>query len=462
MDTLNTKFPNEMWMHVFSYSDGQSLKAVSLTSRRFRSLGMEELLHTLVWQSKKQAEQNLDFWEAAVDCRYIPTSLSMKFSRRIDPGPDIFNHIPWFYNLGTLSLSDASCELPHPPDHFPLSYPSFSDVTAEPPEIGITDLSVRNVLGNFGEPLPIPELFEYLPHLRTLTTDYTYIHPSEPILPQLTSFTLLPSSSSPDFMGTWMNNCLGHAKNLRHLTIGVPRALTTRNTPPPVQAALPFLETFTGPAFVADGILDGAPALLALIINTVFKKTEEALSIIERVNDAATLREIDLKLVEWDDEVLLAITHRLPACRSVKVSFRFLEPTEAFLFNLGVEHLPLLEQLHTLHVHARGHRAAKVAQRNDEDDVQAIYGLTHAHVHPSARGHALRARREVETRQPRPDAVAPPEEQCVEHLAAWTRYNENLRNVRFALEREWERLYIGGRWIVGTVSGFDPGSGRME
>ncbi|KAJ7136334.1 hypothetical protein C8R43DRAFT_1020511 [Mycena crocata] len=476
MNTSNTNFPNEMWMRVFAYCDGQSLRAVILTCRRFRTLGMEELLRTLVWQSKKKAEQNLEFWEDAVDRRYIPTSLSMKFSRRIDSCPDILNHISWFHNLRTLSLSGgglptifywvllslqqlthlslASCELPHPPAHFPLSYPSFSDVTAESPEIRITDLSVRNVLGYFGEPLPVQELLEFLPHLRALTTDYTYIHPSEPILPQLTSFTLLPSSSSPEFMVMWMNTCLGHTKNLRHLTIGVPTALTMRDAPPPVDASLPFLETFTGPAFVADGILDGAPALLALTINTVFKKTEEALSIIERVNHAATLRAIDLKLVEWDDEVLLAVAHRLPTCRSVKVSFRFSEPTEEFLFNLGVEHLPLLDQLHTLHVLARGHKAPQVTQQNDQDDsgVPSIHApLTYAH--PSAyHAHALRAPREADEEPPRPDAAPPPEEQCVEHLAAWTRYNKNLRNVRFARGREWVRQFIGGRWSVGTVS----------
>jgi hypothetical protein len=45
--------------------------------------------------------------------------------------------------------------------------------------------------------------------------------------------------------------------------------------------------------------------------------------------------------------------------------------------------------------------------------------------------------------------VAPPDEQtCFEYLAAWNRYNPNLRHVQFSNKMTWSRSTIGTRWLI--------------
>ncbi|KAJ7458990.1 hypothetical protein FB451DRAFT_1507194 [Mycena latifolia] len=95
-----------------------------------------------------------------------------------------------------------------------------------------------------------------------------------------------------------------------------------------------------GPEFVARAVLCGSPALVSLAVNA-------AVDLIERAN-TLTLRDLELSLMKRDDEVLLTFAHRLAAARSLKVSFHFSQPPKEFIFNLGLDSLPLLAQLHLL------------------------------------------------------------------------------------------------------------------
>ncbi|KAJ7687745.1 hypothetical protein B0H17DRAFT_1180766 [Mycena rosella] len=473
MNTPTISFPNEVWMRVFSYIlDTASLRAVVLTSRRFRNLGMDELLHTLVWKTGEKAGNNLEFWEDNADLVYIPTSLSISVNSRHDSGaiayPRILNQVSWFHNLGTLSLSNGflppvfyhvllslpnlthlklhSCHVPDAPAHFPFSFPSFWDKDADDIAIRVTHLSIRNVLRypTAFDPMAPPnphsqiDLFNFLPALVSLTLEHL---PTVgiPVLQQLTSLTLLPTHS-PEHTVTQLNEYLPFTSNLLHLKIGAPATQAMREAPPPIVPTVPLLETFVGPEFAALSILGGSPALVSLTVNSPLAKMQDALDLIEQTNPL-TLRALELNLVEWDDEIILAITHRLLACRSAKVTFRFSEPSEDFLFNLGVEHLPLLTQLHTLHVHARAEEPKRGVPLASDPDDEYYLGQDEI-VFPG------RVRAPKETRVV---AVAPAEDACAEALAAWTRYNKELSSVRFVSGREWRRRKGKGRWGVERV-----------
>ncbi|KAJ7458921.1 hypothetical protein FB451DRAFT_1563788 [Mycena latifolia] len=209
------------------------------------------------------------------------------------------------------------------------------------------------------------------------------------VLRQLISLTLL-SARAPHHIVHQLNTYVPHMPNLIHLTVCAPKWLTTREAPLPIVPTVP-LETFTGPELVARAVLCGSPTFVSLTANTALAKPYDAM--------------------DCDVEVLLAIAHRLAAARSVKVSFRFSQLTEEFIFILGVEHLPLLVQLHMLHLLARSADPKPAPSEFCRDDEDMSLGRMRA-------------------------------------LAAWTLHNPDLRAVRFARGCEWAPHAAGGRWGI--------------
>ncbi|KAJ7764310.1 hypothetical protein B0H16DRAFT_443580 [Mycena metata] len=462
-------FPDEVWLRIFAYIiDARSLQSLVLSCSLFHNLGMEELLRTLVWNTQEKTEANLEFWEKSTDRQHIPKALSINMNLKYDAAeshPAILRSATRFHSLSSLSLSNArlgptfyqvliglpnlthlsvnSCCLAAAPPHFPYSFPSFSANGTT--GISVTDLTIQRIStyhhvyysdeedddDGFWVSLPQrPDLafFALLPHLRALTVS-RYVKIPIANLPQLTSLTLVAG------MGTGaaihlLNEYLPHTPSLLHLDVG----LTTdkwwdpsREPPelPALQGSLPLLQSFTGPAIIAASIIPDSPALASLKINNFLVKMEEALMLVERVN-ADSLHEIDLRLAKWDDEVLLAITQRLTECRDVRIVYCFSEPSNVFMFNLGIHHLEHLDDLHTLHVHA--------VPPPPLDLPNGMYVAPHL--------------RPVETRVP---AVVPAEEDCAENLAVWSRYTKALREVRFVEGRAWIRHYARGKWEVTVV-----------
>ncbi|KAJ6600471.1 hypothetical protein DFH09DRAFT_1302942 [Mycena vulgaris] len=359
MDSPLPPVPNELWLRIFSHIvDAKSLKAVVLTSRRFHNLGTEELLRTIVWKTRERTEQNLEYWKNNAYQNYIPTVLTINLNNRwkirtlpsgrlveaddpeaeeedADPYPDALRHASLFRNLGSLSLLPqlthlilVGCPIPEAPPHFPLSFPSFADTTIAPAGVTVTDLSIRSVYRD-----GLTTLFTFLPRLRALTTDDTVPVPAH-VLQQLRSLTLPVF----DTIGAMH---LQHTPNLLHLSVAgtvggeVVRALT---------ATLPLLESFSGPAVYITTLLNGSPNLVALRATTPVAKPRNAIVIIEKASSLA-LRTIELQLLEWNDEVLCAITYRLPACREIKLVFYFSQPSDDWLFNLGIQYLSRLTHL---------------------------------------------------------------------------------------------------------------------
>ncbi|KAJ6600494.1 hypothetical protein DFH09DRAFT_595991 [Mycena vulgaris] len=469
MDSPLPPVPNELWLRIFSHIvDAKSLKAVVLTSRRFHNLGTEELLRTIVWKTREQTEQNLEYWKNHAHQSYIPTALTINLNNRwktrilpsghlveaddweaeeedADPYPDALRHASLFRNLGSLSLSNGripdtfyyalvslpqlthlalvGCAIPDAPPHFPLSFPSFADATIAPAGVTVTDLSIRSVYRD-----GLTTLFTFLPRLRALTTDDTVSIPGH-VLQQLRSLNL----PAFDTMGAMH---LQHMPNLLHLSV----AGTVGREVPALTATLSLLESFSGPAMHIAGVLNGSPNLVTLRATTSVSKPRDAIVIIEKASSLA-LRTIELQLLEWNDEVLCAITHRLPACREIKLVFCFSQPSDDWLFNFGIQYLSRLPHLHTLELQAIP--PARYHGRDDDSDSDDSTGL-----YPTA------SRRDFPEETPMA-AVPPEEEACAEYLAVWTRYNKALRKVRFGDERVWTRQYVGGPWRVATVDGQD-------
>ncbi|KAJ7445032.1 hypothetical protein FB451DRAFT_1189262 [Mycena latifolia] len=467
MAPASDRVPNEVWLRIFSYIvNGKSLKAVILTSRRFHSLGVEELLRTVAWKTPERTKNNLKFWREHSHLNRIPTALSIDLNYRapdryprsgwsrtifhsdsshihadnavgmdpddsdetmtddedeedVDPYPAAFDHVLLFRNLTSLSLANGCIPL------------AFHSVLVGLPHLTHLALSACN----------IPDAALYIPsssssisgaapaESASRTSPFPAFNVARPFLQLFSPFSLTCAANDWIFAGDMenINNYLERTPNLLHLTVG---ALFTDEDMPPLGATLPVLESFRGPANLAHGLLAN---LAALTVSTVLAKPKDALELIEKAS-RAPLHALDLRMAEWDDEVLRAISHLLPACRDVKVSFRFAQPSHHFLFNLGVEYLPRLPHLHTLHLHALTSPAGNPA---DFSSVGGLPGQVYG-----------RPRAPSETRMA---AVLPAEAACGEYLAVWTQYNADLRRVRFLPSCEWTRQYVGGPWRVVNV-----------
>lgn len=456
-----------MFAHI---AHAPTILAISLTSRRFHGLSWDELLHTIVWKSADKATENVGFWEANSALAYIPTSLAMTLTSAhsiqaavyIRPSatqlaklnadeaahPRLLDYVCRFQNLTTLSMDGLlppvfyhvllnlpnlthldlnSCLVPFAPPHFPFSYPSFWDKDIGHLTISVTHLTLRGAYAHYDN------LLNWLTALRSLTLAGSLeIVISMPALQRLMSLTLLPADSPAETIEE-LNTYLQHALNLRHLTVGAPPSQTLHAPLLPLLFAPPQLETFTGPEFAAHAVLARLPALAALTVTTPLATTRAALALIERAK-SLTLRALTLTLTEWDIEVLIAAAHCLPACRRLALAFRFSAPSEEHLFELGVEHLPRLAHLHTVHLLGRPEALGGVYEL---DMTGNAVGRYNTRMHAAAETRVL--------------AVPPTEEACGDAVRAWARYNPNLRAARLVPGREWARGGAAGRWTVGNV-----------
>ncbi|KAK7000670.1 hypothetical protein R3P38DRAFT_3218976 [Favolaschia claudopus] len=457
---MSLEFPNEVWLHIFSLvSDRPSLKAIILSSRRFHDLALAELLRSVSWNSAEKAEAHLDFFETRVDCRKVPTRLA--FTLQIDGDTQsesvttIVGRISWFANLRTLSFTNASldglfyttlsqlprltdltldsCSLASPPLVIPPTPLQISSPLAVNLDIPVTHLAVSSLSTLY--PVNVHTLYRHLFGLLRNVVSLT-LRDQFPLLvdllPALHSLSIY-ASSDEDAVSLLNDRYLPLiGSRLLHLRVNFHLAPLDFRTPvQPVQLvelSAPFLQSFTGSLYLAYCLVPTSPNLSSITISTVVKKTQDALALIEAVS-AAPIEEIELGVEDWDDEILLGITHRLPSCRQIKVLFYYSQPSEDFLFNLGLQHLPCLPHLHTLHVHA-------------------------VPIPPPPPMHAFHRRHNfpsTEETPPRIPAVDPEEEKSEEYLAVWKKYNPKLRAVKFVKGREWRREGEGGRWFVWSL-----------
>ncbi|KAK7024802.1 hypothetical protein R3P38DRAFT_3356097 [Favolaschia claudopus] len=452
--------PNEIWIHIFSFvREGRSLKSVILTCHRFHDLALPELLQRVVWTSVQKAETHMDFLETQVALRSVTRELVLNLPKdsysQMDRITEIVNRMAIFVNLDTLSiiygyltdsfynllprlprlthLSLTACHLARPPTNIP--GPTSSPVTH------LTMNHVTPLFSSFHTHTLYEYLFAALPHVVALT--HTDLHPvSAAQLPGLTSLSIACSSNDHviAMLVKYYLPRLGGTLRVLHVNVG--KTLPDPHAPgehlDQIELSVPLLRSFTGSLYIAICLLPSATNLSSIrIINGFIKKTQEALVFIEACS-ALPLEEIEFGVEDWDDEVLLAILHRLPSCQHIRLFFHFSEPSDDFLFNLGIQYLPLLAKLHTLHVYAEPAPPPSPPAK---------------HFRRSLAGEEY-----TEDSKQRVPAVIPEEESCVEYLAVWKRYTPALRRVQFVKGREWKREGERARWFVWNVPEVDDRS----
>ncbi|KAJ6556023.1 hypothetical protein B0H19DRAFT_1235385 [Mycena capillaripes] len=174
-------------------------------------------------------------------------------------------------------------------------------------------------------------------------------------------------------------------------------------------------------------LLRRAPAPLVKV-DTFSSKTQDALELIDAAS-GAPLHTIELRIENWDDEVLLAVAHSLRAYQDVWVMFRCSLPRREFYCEhtkmrltlrrtsssisiLGVAHLPLLPHLDTLHLHA----IPPLEIFENDGGLRRTSAAGDYNLLPDS-AIAPRPRR----------AVVPDEEDCANYLGMWNQYNAELK-----------------------------------
>ncbi|KAK7006410.1 hypothetical protein R3P38DRAFT_3214463 [Favolaschia claudopus] len=468
---MSLAFPAEMWLHIFSFvSDARSLRAIILSSRQFHDLALPQLLRSVCWNSVDKAEAHLDFFETQINRRTIPTKLALTLPSdnfaRIESITAIVERITWFTSLKSLSFANVhlsaslyavlaqiatlkdlsldSCHL--------AVFPALFQQNPSPPvnlNISITHLTVGGLipLDEIQTRTLYRQLLALLQNLVSLTLkDHFPVHLK--FRPTLTSLSICAPFDAHAVSLLNVHYLPSIAAKLLHLRVDVLDAPPDPSMPAEpveiVEISAPVLQSFMGSLYIANCLLRTSHNLSSITITTFVKRTQDALALVEAAS-AAPIEDIELRVEEWDDEVLLAITHRLPLCRQIKLFFRYSQPSDDFLFNLGIQHLPSLPNLHTLHVHA----ATPIPP-------------------PPAQTFGLRRRPAATQTQTQPEEMAPPripavdpaEEKCEEYLAVWKQYNPALRGVGFVEGREWRREGKGGRWFAwGERGGEDVDEG---
>ncbi|KAK6988098.1 hypothetical protein R3P38DRAFT_3229649 [Favolaschia claudopus] len=453
---MSLAFPAEMWLHIFSFvSDRRSLRAIILSSRQFHDLALPELLRSVCWNSVDKAEAHLDFFETQINRRTIPTKLALTLPSdtfaRIESITAIVERITWFPNLKSLSL--ANVHLSESLYAVLAQIPTLTDLSLDSCHLAVLPTLLQNPLPTVNLNIPIThltvgglfpldavqirtlyrQLLALLQNLISLTLkDHFPIFLGS--LPTLTSLCICAPYEDHAVSLLNVHNLPSIAANLLHLRVDVLDAPTDPHTPVEpveiVEISAPLLQSFMGSLYIANCLLRTSHNISSITITTFVKRTQDALGFIEAAS-TSPIEVMELGVEDWDDEVLLAITHRLPSCRQIKLFFHYSQPSDDFLFNLGIQHLPSLPNLHTLHVHA---------VPIPPPPVQTF-------------GRRLLAATQTQTEEmapPRIPAVDPAEEKCEEYLAVWKQYNPALRGVKFvAMEgREWRREGEGGRWFA--------------
>ncbi|KAJ7881770.1 hypothetical protein B0H14DRAFT_3433806 [Mycena olivaceomarginata] len=504
MDTL----PQEMWLRVFELVDcTTSLRCVVLVCRKFHNLGIEALVRHISWPSTAVAMSHLDFWDRNPSKTHLVRSVYFSLSGTdvTKDYPRIFGCIQSFSKLKHIELGFGplpeilyptlqylpsvthltleSCAIPPPPLFFPYSYPSPS---ADPPlPIQVTHLSISKLWGSIanlvvdGVSVPIAH---HLPNLRAFSTDAIGFQIPVDVSAQLSSLSITLPTLSGDIQPR-LDAVLQRSPALTHLDISIAPAAFNHALPPPATPSiatqpsppLPELRVLSAPWPTAGHIIRGAPLLTHLRVGPQIPipKTSDAIWLIERIRHAP-LRGVALHLQGWDDEVLLAATRCLPGCEVLEMWYHDAGPSDTFLFNLGIHHLPLLPALHTLRLvalpplpapplpprfmweHAPtptlalpapgmplmlpgpAHPAADDDSDDDMSGAQAD-GDTEADAEKAARTEAEKAADEEAERE----ATAALRE-CVH---AWARYNPVLRRVQLGsgAGRTWVRQFTRGR-----------------
>ncbi|KAK6964735.1 F-box domain-containing protein [Favolaschia claudopus] len=500
MDSL----PQEIWLRVFHLvDDTQSLHSVISACRKFYSLGTEALVRNIAWRTIIKARNHLEFWDRNATkthlVRSIYLSLEDNGTDTEEDYPEIFGRIQSFPKLQHLKLAFGavpdvlystlqalpsvthltltSCSIPPPPPFFPLSFPSPNP----PAEIQVTHLTVlklRPTLSvTFNADAVTAPIAYHLPNLQSFTTDSLGIQIPVDASARLTSLTINLMGLVGDVQSR-LDAMLHRMPALVHIDVSIatylnqlaPHGTALLSPQPPPR--LPALRTLCAPWPAAGHIAPGAPELTHFRVTSPIPKSADAVWLLEHLRSGVPLLRVALlRLSAWDDEVLLAAARCLPSCEVLEVVYHDAGPSDltsffpqSFLFDLGIQHLPLMRSLHTLRIFSRPALAAPAPPRFHWDaEDQAIFDEIPnllpdilALYEPPSTGDDVEEQSESEKeREKQLEREREKERTAVlgECVHAWTRYNPVLRRVQ--LGRVWE----GRTWVRGEGGGAGRGRG---
>jgi hypothetical protein len=141
--------------------------------------------------------------------------------------------------------------------------------------------------------------------------------------------TLLAGLISVEYSSLYISpsfpRLLADTPHLEHLTMhwGPQWALTTTRPELP----LPSLLSFRGPAHFAAGAIPSASRITELCVSNPLMR-EEALNILDTVHPHE-IRNLELTLIEWEPEILEAISLKFIQCKRLKLTYWDSPPTTA-------------------------------------------------------------------------------------------------------------------------------------
>ncbi|KAF7346147.1 F-box domain-containing protein [Mycena sanguinolenta] len=471
--------PHEVWLRIFELVDSTAaLRCVVLACRKFYNLGTEALVRHISWRSTEIAMNHLDFWERNPSKAYFVRSVYFALSpnnESADNYPRIFGCIQSFSRLEHMKLAFGSlpdvlyptlqrlpslthlelqsCVIPPLPPFYPYSFPSTD--TPEPIQLTKLTLSkMRCFTVSFAS---------YLPNLSAFETDSIGIQLPVDISAQLSSLSLTLHGAIGDIQPR-LDVVLLRMPALVHLdvsiaTFGHQAQQTTATVSQHPSPILPMLRTLSAPWPVAGHLLPGAPALTHLRVASPIPKPSDAVWLLERLQGGGSpLRGVALYLHTWDDEVLLAAVRCLSDCEMLGIVYQRGGPSDEFLFDLGIQHLPLMNTLHTLRLFAlppvepiriptprfvwdanTGEASVMEDWFVDDDDNSTAAS---SDSDPEAAAAEAEAKKEEEAQEARVQT-----EKTVtlrECVHAWTRYNPLLKRVQLGREGE-KRTWAKGK-----------------
>ncbi|KAJ7689815.1 hypothetical protein B0H17DRAFT_1134752 [Mycena rosella] len=437
-------FPPEVLMRIFSYiKDNESFSELALTSRQFNVLGREEQTRNKYWQKAEDVQPRIARWRTSPQWHLLKdlnihlADYSDDMATQNIAALDIFSnlsaltirngritpivHAALMGLMSLMSLRLMWCLLcvvdraaPAPPTPFTVTSPVLHAV---------------HVMDRSGERLD--DLTIGALCVRGLVLIPVHL------LHGLQSLSISSDQSASRVIRQG-HALLPDAHNLVHLSaVAPPSAYNPEPRPASAALVLSALTSFVGPRCLAGELMHGAGHLAALT-GTNEITTLQALDILAALTPHA-MRSIEMTLTRWADEVLYEIVHRFAACKRVRLIYRYLGPSDVFLFHAG-HHLERMPVLNMLLLHAR-----------PEDTFERV-------PHPSYYGYSVgeyfQAKQKWEADGAAGMRAVPPppnEVQMWEYLAVWTRYNPRLEVISVgAGERLWTRAFRGRVWSLGA------------
>ncbi|KAJ7082129.1 hypothetical protein C8R44DRAFT_894871 [Mycena epipterygia] len=435
-------FPPEVWMRIFTFvKDNDTFKEIVLTSRQFNALGKEERTRNKYWKNAEDVEPRLLQW-ATKPRRRLVKDLNIRlkdYDHNFVAQRNIFASLHIFQNLSSLTIRNGSItshihtSLTHLPSLRRLKlqwcaiYTMDRAAAAPATPYTVTNLLLHEVriIEPGGDRVDLD--------IEALRTRNLTVMPL-PLLHGLQSLSISSDKSAARVLRQ-AHALLPDTPHIVHLSVVGPPSAYTPEATVAVAPVLTTLTTFCGPRCIAVWVLPPAVSITEIILTDEIA-APDALRVVVAVHPGA-LCSVEMTLKHWNAEVLYEIAHRFAKCKRIKIIYRYWGPSDDFLFDFGVHHLPRMPLLDTLLIHARPQDAVEKApsyQYYPNYEFTDCFEDVKKWEEEGARGER--------------DVPPPLSEHAIKkYFAIWTRYNAQLEVVSLG-ERLWTRAFRGTVWDI--------------